>query len=79
MISTWLKQTISNKTNRLARKSIIAYARKYLFKHENATGNKEKKAYLTQRLCVGLVSHWMVASLLDEKDNKANFIFLANW
>ena len=34
---------------------------------------KKKKAYLTQILCVGLVSNWMVASLFDEKDNKANF------
>ena len=44
LISAWLKQTISNKTNQLARKSIIAYARKYLFKHENANGNKGKKS-----------------------------------
>ena len=34
--------TVFRKINRSARKSIIAYARKYTFEHEDANGNKEK-------------------------------------
>ena len=36
--------TVFRKTNRSARKSIIAYARKYAFEHEDAKVNKEKEA-----------------------------------
>ena len=39
--------TVFSKTNRSARKSIIAYARKYAFEHEDANVNKEKEASFT--------------------------------
>ena len=38
--------TVFRKTKRSARKSIIAYAWKYVFKHVDANGNKEKKRVL---------------------------------
>ena len=41
--------TLFRKTNRSARKSIIAYARKYAFEHEDANGKKEKEAHFTRR------------------------------
>ena len=66
--------TVFRKTNRSARKSIIAYARKYAFEQEDA--------------CVLLVDEesdwlqiWTAASSLDVKGNKAikkKFVFLAN-
>ena len=41
--------TVFRKTNRSARKSIIAYVRKYAFEHKDANGNKEKEARYTLR------------------------------
>ena len=41
--------TLFRKTNRSARKSITAYARKYAFEHEDANGKKEKEAHFTRR------------------------------
>ena len=41
--------TVFRKNNRSARKSIIAYARKYAFAHEDANVNKEKEAHFTPR------------------------------
>ena len=49
--------TIFRKTNRSARKLIIAYARKYAFKHEDTNGNKEKEVHFTRRWSVGLASN----------------------
>ena len=49
--------TVFRKTNRSARKSIIAYARKYAFAHKDANVNKEKEARLTPRRSVGLASN----------------------
>ena len=49
--------TVFRKTNRSERKSIIAYARKYMFEHEDANVNKEKEARFTHRLTVGLASN----------------------
>ena len=73
--------TVFWKTNRSARKSIIAYARKYAFEQEDANVNKEKEACLL----VDEESDWlqirMAASSLDVKGNKAikeRFVFLAN-
>ena len=70
--------TVFKKTNRLARKSIIAYARKYAFEQEDTNVKK----------CVLLVDKesdwlqiWTAASSLDVKGNKAikkKFVFLAN-
>ena len=45
------------KTNRSARKSIIAYARKYAFEQEDANVNKEKEERLTNRRRVRLASN----------------------
>ena len=39
--------TVFRKTNRSARKSIIAYTRKYAFAQEDANVNKEKEARFT--------------------------------
>ena len=78
--------TVFRKTNWLARKSIIAYARKYSFKHEDANGNKEKEKCFTQRSKtkrrIGF-KFGTAASLLDVKGNQAikkkkKFAFLAN-
>ena len=67
--------TVFRKTNRSARKSIIAYARKYAFAHEDANVNKEKEARFTPRRSVGLASNLdggiSAASSLDVKGNKA--------
>ena len=49
--------TIFRKTNRSARKLIIAYARKYAFKQEDANVNKEKEVRFTCRRSVGLASN----------------------
>ena len=47
--------TVFRKTNRSARKSIIAYARKYAL--EDANVNKEKEARFTRRRRVRLASN----------------------
>ena len=64
--------TLFRKTIRSARKSIIAYARKYAFEHEDANGKKKKKKPI---LLVDGTSDWlriwMAASSLDIKGNKA--------
>ena len=49
--------TVFRKTNRSARKSIIANARIYAFAHEDANVNKEKEARFTLRRSVGLASN----------------------
>ena len=49
--------TVFRKTNRSARKEIIAYARKYAFEHEDANVNKENEARFTRRRSVGLASN----------------------
>ena len=49
--------TVFRKTNRSVRKSIITYARKYAFEHEEANVNKEKEARFTPRRSVGLASN----------------------
>ena len=49
--------TVFRKTNRSERKLIIAYARKYAFKQEDANVNKEKEARYTRRLSVRLASN----------------------
>ena len=49
--------TVFRKTNRSTRKSIIAYARKYAFAHEDANVNKEKEAHFTPRRSIGLASN----------------------
>ena len=49
--------TVFRKTNWSARKSIIAYTRKYAFAHEDANVNKEKEACFTPRRSVGLASN----------------------
>ena len=49
--------TVFRKTNRSARQLIIAYARKYAFKQEDANVNKEKEACFTRRQRVGLASN----------------------
>ena len=49
--------TVFRKTNRSARKSIIVYARKYAFAHEDANVNKEKETRFTPRKSVGLASN----------------------
>ena len=49
--------TVFRKTNRSARKSIITYARKYAFAHEDANVNKEKETRFTPRRSVGLASN----------------------
>ena len=49
--------TVFRKTNRSARKSIIAYARKYAFEQEDANVNKEKEARFTRRRRVRLASN----------------------
>ena len=41
--------TVFRKTIQSARKSIITYARKYAFEHEDANGNKVKEAHFTCR------------------------------
>ena len=67
--------TVFRKTNRSVRKSIIAYARKYAFQHEDVNGNKEKQERFTRSQSVGLVT---TASSLYIKGNKAKFVFLPN-
>ena len=47
--SVYIYVTVFRKTNRSARKSIIAYARKYAFEQEDANVNKEKEARFTRR------------------------------
>ena len=66
--------TVFEKTNRLARKSIIAYARNSRLMKTLT----EREAHLTRRLSVGLASHSEVASSLDVKGNtaKKKFVFL---
>ena len=68
------KVEIATRTNWSARKSIIAYARKYAFEQEDANLNKEKEES-------NLLQIWTAASSLDVKGNKAikkKFVFLAN-
>ena len=48
--------TVFRKTNRSAKKSITAYAQKYVFEHEDAK-NKEKEVHFTHRQSVGLASN----------------------
>ena len=74
--------TVFRKTNQSARKSIIAYVRKYAFEQEDANVNKEKKKRV---LLVDEESDWLqiwtAASFLDVKGNKAikkKFVFLTN-
>ena len=71
--------TVFRKTNRSARKSIIAYARKYAFEQEDANVNKEKEARFTRRRNVGLASN-LDGGIFPVKGNKAikKFVFLAN-
>ena len=74
--------TVFRKTNRSARKSIIAYARKYVFEHEDANVNKKKKRVLLVCEALDWLHIWMAPSSLDVKGNKTlkkKFIFLANW
>ena len=61
--------TVFGKTNRLARKSIIAYVRKWSFEHEGTNGNKEKEARLTRRR--SLASNLDDAIFVDVKGKKA--------
>ena len=49
--------TVFRKTNRSARKLIIAYARIYAFEHKNANVNKEKEVCFTHRRNVVLASN----------------------
>ena len=73
--------TVFRKTNRSARKSIIAYARKNAFVHEDANVNKEKKRVLLHDKASDWLQIWTAASSLDVKGNKAikkKFVFLAN-
>ena len=73
--------TVFKKTNRSARKSIIAYARKYTFEQEDANVNKEKEVRFTRRQESDWLQIWTAASSLDAKGNKAikkKFVFLAN-
>ena len=58
------------KTNRSARKSIIAYARKYAFEQEDAIVNKEKEARFTRRRNDGLASN-LDGGIFPVKGNKA--------
>ena len=60
--------TVFRKTNRSARKSIIAYAWKYAFEPEDA--NKKKCVLLHDEASDWLQS-WTAASSLDVKGNKA--------
>ena len=39
--------TVFGKTNQLVRKSVVVYAWKWSFEHEDANGNKEKEECLT--------------------------------
>ena len=73
--------TVFRKINRSARKSIIAYARKYAFALEDANVNKEKKRVLLHDEAPDWLQIWTAASSLDVKGNKAikkKFVFLAN-
>ena len=74
--------TIFRKTNRSARKPIIAYTRKYTFEHEDANDIKKKRVLLIDQASDWL-QIWTTASSLDEKGNKAikkNFFFsLTGW
>ena len=70
--------TVFRKTNRLARKSIIAYTWKYTFEHEDAYGNKEKEVRLTQRRSVGMASNLDSGIFAGTKVIKVNYVFLAN-
>ena len=49
--------TVFGKTNRSARKSIIACAREHAFEHEDVNGNEEKENCFTRRRSVGLASN----------------------
>ena len=49
--------TVFKKTNQSARKSIIAYARKYAFEQEDANVNKENEVHFTRRRRVRLASN----------------------
>ena len=74
--------TVFQKTNRSARKSIIAYARKYAFEQEDANVNKEKEVHLLVDKESDWLQIWTAASSLDVKGNKAikkKFVFLTNW
>ena len=70
--------------NRLARKSLIAYARKYTFAQEDANVNKEKEVCFIPRRSVGLASN-LVGGIFARhiKGNKAikkNLFFsLTSW
>ena len=66
--------TVFRKTNQSARKSIIAYARKYAFEQEDANVNKEKEARFTRRRNVGLASN-LDGGIFPVKGNKAINIF----
>ena len=73
--------TVFRKTNRSARKSIIAYVRKYAFEQEDANVNKEKEARFTRRRSVGLASNLNGGIFPRREGNKAikkKFVFLAN-
>ena len=71
------------KTNRSAKKSIIAYVRKYAFEHEDANGNKKKKIILLVDAVSDWLQIWTAASSLEVKGNKAikkKFVFsLTDW
>ena len=64
--------TVFRKTNRSARKSIIAYARKYAFAHEDANVNKEKEARFTPRRSVGLASNLDGGIFAQRKRQQSN-------
>ena len=73
--------TVFKKTNRSARKSIIAYARKYAFEQEDANIDKEKELVLLVDEASDWLQIWTAASSLDVKGNKAikkKFVFLTN-
>ena len=63
--------TVFRKTNRSARKSFIAYTRKYAFEHEDANVNKGKEACFTHRRMLDWLQIWTAASSLHVKGNKA--------
>ena len=73
--------TVFRKTNRSARKSIIAYAQKYAFALKDANVNKEKEACFTPRRSIGLASNLdggIFARHKRQQSNKKIFVFLAN-
>ena len=72
VIMTIIIVTIFRKTNRSARKSIIAYARKYTFAHEDANVNKEKEALFTPRRSIGLASNLEGGIFARRKRHQSN-------